>query len=55
VTLASSSLVYGKSEAVPLEEGADSILGPTAVERWSYALSKALDEHLGLAYFRRGR
>lgn len=54
ITLASSSEVYGKSEAVPLWEEADSVIGPTSAERWSYALSKALDEHLGLAYHRRG-
>jgi UDP-glucose 4-epimerase len=50
----SSSEVYGKSERVPLSEEDDSLLGPTAVGRWSYALSKALDEHLAFAYHRQG-
>lgn len=54
VVLASSSEVYGKSEVVPLHEDADALLGPTAVGRWSYALAKALDEHLGFIYAHRG-
>lgn len=54
VVVASSSEVYGKSEKAPLSEDDDSLLGPTAVGRWSYALSKALDEHLTFAYHRQG-
>ena len=54
VVIASSSEVYGKSERVPLAEGDDSILGPTAVGRWSYALAKAIDEHLAFIYHDRG-
>jgi len=54
VVVASSSEVYGKSEKVPLSEDDDSLLGPTAVGRWSYALAKALDEHLAFAYHRQG-
>lgn len=54
VVVASSSEVYGKSEKAPLSEVDDSLLGPTAVGRWSYALSKALDEHLAFAYHRQG-
>lgn len=54
VVIASSSEVYGKSEKVPLSEDDDSLLGPTAVGRWSYALAKALDEHLAFAYHRQG-
>jgi UDP-glucose 4-epimerase len=54
VVIASSSEVYGKSEKAPLSEDDDSVLGPTAVGRWSYALSKALDEHLAFAYYRQG-
>lgn len=50
VVIASSSEVYGKSEGVPLAEEDDSILGPTAVGRWSYALAKAIDEHLAFIY-----
>jgi UDP-glucose 4-epimerase len=54
VLIASSSEVYGKSENVPLNEDDDTLLGPTAVGRWSYALSKAVDEHLAFAYHREG-
>ncbi|MBC7254995.1 MAG: GDP-mannose 4,6-dehydratase [Chloroflexi bacterium] len=53
VLLASSSEVYGKSEEVPFREDADRLLGPTTRSRWSYACSKAMDEFLALAYFRR--
>ena len=54
VVIASSSEVYGKSEKAPLAEDDDSILGPTAVGRWSYALGKAIDEHLAFIYYDRG-
>lgn len=54
VVIASSSEVYGKSEGVPLREDANTLLGPTAVGRWSYALAKALDEHLGFIYAQQG-
>jgi UDP-glucose 4-epimerase len=50
VMLASSSEVYGKSEAVPFREDADRVMGPTTRNRWSYACSKAMDEFLALAY-----
>jgi UDP-glucose 4-epimerase len=54
VVIASSSEVYGKSERAPLAEEDDSILGPTDVGRWSYALAKAIDEHLAFIYHGRG-
>jgi UDP-glucose 4-epimerase len=54
VVIASSSEVYGKSEKAPLAEEDDSILGPTAVGRWSYALAKAIDEHLAFIYHDKG-
>ena len=54
VCLASSSEVYGESEATPFVEDAPSVLGPTWVSRWSYAAAKMLDEHLAFAYARRG-
>jgi len=54
VVIASSSEVYGKSEKAPLAEEDDSILGPTAIGRWSYALAKAIDEHLTFIYHDRG-
>ena len=52
VMVFSSSEVYGKSGAVPFGEEDDSILGATTVTRWSYAVSKAVDEIMALAYFR---
>lgn len=51
VLLASTSEVYGKSEAVPFHEDDDSLLGSTRFSRWSYACSKMIDEFLGLAYY----
>jgi UDP-glucose 4-epimerase len=52
VLIASTSEVYGKAAKVPFSEDDDLVLGPTTRGRWSYACSKALDEFLGLAYFR---
>lgn len=52
VYLASTSEVYGKSRALPFAEDGDLVLGPTSKGRWSYACSKAIDEYLGLAYYR---
>lgn len=52
VILFSTSEIYGKSEAVPFSENDDRILGPTTVTRWSYAVTKAVDEIMGLAYAR---
>ncbi len=50
IVIASSSEVYGKSEAVPFGEDDDIVLGSTTLSRWSYACSKAIDEFLGLAF-----
>jgi UDP-glucose 4-epimerase len=52
VILASTSEVYGKSARIPFREDDDLMLGPSHVGRWSYAVSKALDESLALAYWR---
>ncbi len=52
VLVASSSETYGKSVQVPLQEDADTLFGSSTVPRWSYALSKLLDEQLALAYHR---
>jgi UDP-glucose 4-epimerase len=35
-----------------MREDDDSVLGATSVGRWSYAAAKAIDEFLGLAYFK---
>jgi UDP-glucose 4-epimerase len=48
----STSEVYGKSTAVPFQEDADLVMGPTPKHRWAYACSKAIDEFLALAYHR---
>ncbi|MCE5187082.1 MAG: GDP-mannose 4,6-dehydratase [Planctomycetaceae bacterium] len=50
VLVASTSEVYGKSEAIPFSEDDDTVLGSTRFSRWSYACSKAIDEFLALAY-----
>jgi UDP-glucose 4-epimerase len=50
ILIASTSEVYGKSDAIPYREDADRVMGPTIKSRWSYAESKAMDEFLGLAY-----
>jgi UDP-glucose 4-epimerase len=55
VLVASTSEVYGKSNAVPFREDADLVLGATTKGRWSYACSKAIDEFLALAYFKEKR
>jgi len=52
VFLASTSEVYGRNPKVPLAEDDARIYGSTAVVRWSYAATKAMDEFLALAYFR---
>jgi UDP-glucose 4-epimerase len=52
VFLASTSEVYGKGEQLPFREDGDLLLGPTDTGRWAYACSKALDEYLGLAYYK---
>jgi UDP-glucose 4-epimerase len=52
VFVASTSEVYGKSTNIPFTEDSDLVLGPTNIGRWSYAISKALDECLALAYWK---
>jgi UDP-glucose 4-epimerase len=54
VLMASTSEVYGKTAKVPMHEDDDRVLGATTVHRWSYSTSKALDEHLALAYASNG-
>lgn len=48
VLIASSSEVYGKCPVLPLREDMDLVFGPTSASRWSYGMTKALDEHLAL-------
>jgi UDP-glucose 4-epimerase len=54
VVLASSSEIYGKASHVPFQEDDDRVLGSTAVTRWSYSMSKAIDEHFAFAYAAKG-
>ena len=49
--LASTSEVYGKNSKPIYEEDDDLVFGPTTRPRWSYGVSKAIDEFLALAYF----
>jgi nucleoside-diphosphate-sugar epimerase len=55
VLIASTSEVYGKSARVPFREDDDLVLGAPHIGRWGYAISKALDESLALAYWREKR
>jgi UDP-glucose 4-epimerase len=50
VLFASTSEIYGKNPRLPFSEDDDSLFGSTRVPRWSYALGKALGEHLCFAY-----
>lgn len=54
VVFASSSEIYGQSDAVPFAEDGPRVLGPTTIHRWAYSTSKALDEHLCWAYADKG-
>ena len=50
---ASSSEVYGKGIRTPFQEDDDLVFGGPTVSRWSYGLSKAIDEQLALAHAQR--
>lgn len=50
--IASSSEVYGKGVSTPFREDDDVLYGPTTMTRWSYACSKAIDEHLAISFQR---
>jgi UDP-glucose 4-epimerase len=54
VLLASTSEIYGKTPKLPMAEDDDRVLGSTAISRWSYSTSKALDEHLAFAFASEG-
>ena len=53
--IASTSEVYGKSGRESFGEEDDLVLGSTANLRWSYAIAKALDECIALAYAQEGK
>ncbi len=50
--LASTSEVYGKNPKATWTEEDDLVFGPTTRARWSYGVSKAIDEFLALACWR---
>ena len=52
VLITSTSEIYGKNAAGPLQEGADRILGSPFVSRWAYSTSKAVDEIFAYEYWR---
>ena len=54
IVIASTSEIYGKASHVPFREDDDRVLGSTAVTRWSYSMSKAIDEHFAFAYAAKG-
>jgi len=54
VLFASTSEIYGKNPHVPFSKDHDSLFGSTRVFRWSYAIAKALGEHLCFAYHSEG-
>jgi len=54
VVFASTSEIYGTSEALPFREDGPRVLGPTWVHRWGYSTAKALGEHLCFAHAERG-
>lgn len=51
--LASTSEVYGKNSKEVWSEDDDLHFGPTVRPRWAYGCSKAIDEFLTLAYYRK--
>ena len=53
VYLASTSEVYGKNTKESWTEEDDLQFGPTSKPRWAYGCSKAIDEFLALAYYRK--
>lgn len=54
IVIASSSEIYGKASHVPFREEDDRVLGSTGVARWSYSMSKGIDEHFAFAYAAKG-
>ncbi len=51
VLIASTSEVYGKSNKPSFSEEDDLVIGPPSKHRWAYAVSKAVDEFLAMAYW----
>lgn len=55
VFIASTSEVYGKNPKEVWSEDDDLVYGATTKARWSYGVSKAIDEFLALGHFRQSR
>ena len=51
--IASTSEIYGKSNADSLSEDSDRVLGSPLLARWSYSEAKAIDESMARALFER--
>jgi UDP-glucose 4-epimerase len=51
VFIASSSEIYGKNSAGPLDEESDRIVGSPLKSRWSYSEAKAIDESMAFFYY----
>lgn len=52
VVFGSTSDCYGMSPDLPLREDGDSLIGPTMIKRWSYAVGKLYAEQLAFAYYK---
>jgi nucleoside-diphosphate-sugar epimerase len=52
VLITSSSEIYGKSQNGPFKEDDDRLLGSSRTLRWSYSISKSVDEILAYGYHR---
>ena len=50
--MGSTSDCYGMSEDLPFREDGDSLLGPSMIKRWSYAVGKLYAEQLTFAYMK---
>ena len=50
IVFASTSDVYGKNPNLPYAENSDFYIGSPQIQRWSYAISKILGEHLCFIY-----
>ena len=50
IVFISTSDVYGKNPNLPYSESSDFYMGPPQIQRWSYAISKILGEHLCSIY-----
>lgn len=54
VIFASTSEIYGRNTKIPFKEEDERVLGPTSINRWSYASAKAVCEHYCFAYAEKG-